>query len=255
MSADRDTTRTFDEYNRIKTETQATGLGVEYAYDRAGRKTREFLPGSNAVDYVYNSAFMAAVRRMTNVTSLGVSGNLAYQHSYTSNDLAGNILGVSLASSQAQTFQTDSMNRRMLISGPAWTQTVASGTSGYDPAGNLKNFTVADPGSVLNFVHTYDGLYQLASEAGGARLAAMYTTLWEPPCTRRRNNGLCLQQSQRTAHSECLNKRADRLNPCTSVGTLRADEAIRGSFYRVSEARWREHLASNDQYERDLGIS
>ena len=175
--ADRDTTRTFDEYNRIKTETQATGLGVEYAYDRAGRKTREFLPGSNAVDYVYNSAFMAAVRRMTNVTSLGVSGNLAYQHSYTSNDLAGNILGVSLASSQAQTFQTDSMNRRMLISGPAWTQTVASGTSGYDPAGNLKNFTVADPGSVLNFVHTYDGLYQLASEAGGASRSYVHDSI------------------------------------------------------------------------------
>jgi len=175
--ADQDTTRTFDEYNRIKTEMQATGLGVEYAYDRAGRKTREYLPGSNAVDYVYNSAFMAAVRRMTNVTSLGVSGNLAYQHSYTSNDLAGNILGVSLASSQAQTFQTDSMNRRMLISGPAWTQTVASGTSGYDPAGNLKNFTVTDPGSVLNFVHTYDGLYQLASEAGGASRSYVHDSI------------------------------------------------------------------------------
>jgi len=160
------TTREFDENNRVKKETQATGFVLEYAYDRAGRETRALLPGSNAVDYAYNAAFLTAVRRMTNVTSLGAAGSLAYQHSYTSNDLAGNILAVTLASGQAQTFQTDRLNRRTLISGPAWTQTVASGTSGYDPAGNLKNFTVNDPGSTLNFVHTYDGLYQLASEAG-----------------------------------------------------------------------------------------
>lgn len=160
------TTREFDENNRVKKETQATGFVLEYAYDRAGRETRALLPGSNAVDYAYNAAFLTAVRRMTNVTSLGVAGSLAYQHSYTSNDLAGNILAVTLASGQAQTFQTDRLNRRTLISGPAWTQTVASGTSGFDPAGNLKNFTVNDPGSALNFVHTYDGLYQLASEAG-----------------------------------------------------------------------------------------
>jgi len=166
LVAGQSTTRTFDEYNRIKTETQATGLEVEYAYDRAGRKTRVLLPGSNAVDTVYNSAFMTAVRRMTNVTSLGASGSLVYQHSYTNRDLAGNILGATLASGQTQTFQTDPMNRQTLISSPVWTQTVASGTSGYDPAGNLKNFTVDDPGAVLNFAHTYDGLYQLASEAG-----------------------------------------------------------------------------------------
>jgi len=160
------TAREFDEYNRVKKETQATGFVLEYAFDRAGRQTRALLPGSNAVDYVYNAAFMTAVRRMTNVASLGAAGSLAYQHSYTSNDLAGNILAVTLASGQAQTFQTDRLNRRTLISGAAWTQTVASGTSGYDPAGNLKNFTVNDPGSTLNFVHAYDGLYQLASEAG-----------------------------------------------------------------------------------------
>ncbi|OQW95205.1 MAG: hypothetical protein BWK77_07900, partial [Verrucomicrobia bacterium A1] len=126
------TTRQVDEYNRLKKETQATGFVLEYAYDRASRETRVLLPGSNAVDYVYHAAFMTAVRRMTNVTSLGASGSLAYQHSYTSNDLAGNILGVTLASGQSQTFQTDRLNRRTLISGPAWTQTVASGTSGYD---------------------------------------------------------------------------------------------------------------------------
>lgn len=160
------TAREFDENNRVKKETQATGFVLEYAYDRAGRETRALLPGSNALDYAYNAAFLTAVRRMTNVTSLGAAGSLAYQHSYTSNDLAGNILGVTLASGQTQTFQTDRLNRRTLISGPAWTQTVASGTSGYDPAGNLKNFTVNDPGSALNFVHAYDGLYQLASEAG-----------------------------------------------------------------------------------------
>jgi RHS repeat-associated protein len=160
------TTREYDENNRVKKETQATGFVLEYAYDRAGRETRALLPGSNAVDYAYNAAFLTVVRRMTSVASLGTAGSLAYQHSYTSNDLAGNILGVTLASGQAQTFQTDRLNRRTLISGPAWTQTVSSGTSGYDPAGNLKNFTVNDPGSTLNFVHTYDGLYQLASEAG-----------------------------------------------------------------------------------------
>lgn len=160
------TAREFDEYNRVKKETQATGFVLEYAFDRAGRETRALLPGSNAVDHSYNAAFMTAVRRMTNVASLGAAGSLAYQHSYTSNDLAGNILAATLASGQAQTFQTDRLNRRTLISGTAWTQTIASGTSGYDAAGNLKNFTVNDPGATVNFVHAYDRLYQLASEAG-----------------------------------------------------------------------------------------
>ena len=160
------TTREFDENNRLKKETQATDFVLEYAYDRAGRETRVLLPGSNAVDYAYNAAFLTAVRRLTNVANLGAAGSLAYQHSYTRHDLAGNLLGVTLAGGQTQTFQTDPLNRRMLISGPAWTQTVSSGISGYDPVGNLKNFTVNDPRSVLNFIHTYDGLYQLASEAG-----------------------------------------------------------------------------------------
>ena len=160
------TTREFDENNRIKKETQATDFVLEYAYDRAGRPTRVLLPASNAVDYAYNAAFLTAVRRMTNIANLGAAGSLAYQHSYTRHDLAGNLLGVTLAGGQTQTFQTDPLNRRTLISGPAWTQTVSSGISGYDPVGNLKNFTVNDPGSVLNFIHTYDGLYQLASEAG-----------------------------------------------------------------------------------------
>ena len=171
------TTREFDENNRVKKETQANGFVLEYTYDRAGRRTRTLLPGSNAVDYVYNAAFMTAVRRMTNVTSLGTAGSLAYQHTYTSNDLAGNILGVTLASGQAQTFQTDRLNRRTVISGPAWTQTVASGTSGFDPVGNLKNFTVNDQGSSLNFVHTYDGLYQLASEAGAVSRAYAHDSI------------------------------------------------------------------------------
>ena len=52
------TTREVDEYNRLKKETQATGFIFEYAYDRAGRQTRVLMPGSNAVDYVYNAAFM-----------------------------------------------------------------------------------------------------------------------------------------------------------------------------------------------------
>lgn len=159
------TTREYDEYNRVSKETQATGLSVVYAYDRAGRETRLFMPGSNAVDYAYNAAFLTAVSRMTNAASIGAAGTLAYQHSYTNFDLAGNLLGATLASGQSQTFQTDKLNRRTLLSGPSWTQTV-SGANGYDPAGNLRDFTVNDPGSALNFAHTYDNLYQLASEAG-----------------------------------------------------------------------------------------
>ena len=159
------TTREFDEYNRVKKETQATGLRTEYAYDRAGRETRLFLPSSNAVDYSYNAAFLTTVSRMTNVATLGAAGTLVYQHSYTNFDQAGNVLGIALASGQPQTFQTDKLNRRTLISGPAWTQTV-SGANGYDSAGNLRDFTVNDPGSALNFAHTHDNLYQLASESG-----------------------------------------------------------------------------------------
>ena len=203
------TTREFDENNRVKKETQATGFVLEYAYDRAGRETRILLPGSNAVDYAYNAAFLTAVRRMTNVANLGASGSLAYQHSYTSNDLAGNILGVTLASGQSQTFQTDRLNRRTLISGPAWTQTV-SATQRYDRWETCTNFTINDPGATAELrshptTASINWPPKRAFPIAKPFLARLHR---QPAFAQQRRDGLQLQQPQRTAFAERFDERA-----------------------------------------------
>jgi RHS repeat-associated protein len=157
--------RTYGIENRLLDETvtiDSKEIQTGYAYDRSGRPTRLRLDNNTAVDYAYDGVNLSAVKRMSGVTAISSQGVVNYQHVYTARDAMGRIVSSTLADGSTQTITRDILGRSTSITTPWWNWAVDS-QNGYDPAGNLHNYTAVDPVGTLSYTNGYDSLYHLTN--------------------------------------------------------------------------------------------
>lgn len=140
-------TREYDLYGRLISETLDTGLTITNAYDALDRLTCITLPDQTTIEYQYNALYLTAVKRGE------------YTHYYDHYDLAGNASLEHLAG-QAGTIEYayDLLQRPISINSPYRHESLLE----FDPTGNLLQRQV---NSLINS-YAYDDLYQLTSETG-----------------------------------------------------------------------------------------
>lgn len=152
------TTKVYEpKNNRLSQEILGNGLSVSYNYDRLGRPTEVLLPDNSGIEYVYQSAHLKAVNRITS------SKQELYSHLYKSYDQAGNVTSAQMIG-QAGTlnYQIDTLGRVVQQTSQGYSEAIIS----YDSAGNICSSTLDDSRGHIDLTYTYDNLYQLKSEQG-----------------------------------------------------------------------------------------
>lgn len=171
------TTRSYDNNNRLISETLGNGLRLGYRYDCQGRRTRLILPDHSSVAYTFDAGHLRTVTRLTSEQTP------LYTHHYISYDLDGNKLLEQLpGSAGTRTTTYDPLGRITAITTSPFSQSDLT----YDPAGNLTHYTLdqrrdfvpaidfdGNPTTfstrdTLDANFTYDDLQQLTSEDGVA---------------------------------------------------------------------------------------
>lgn len=146
-------TRTYDTFNRIKTEDTAAGH-LQYAYDACDRLVKLTLPDNSYVTYIYDPYHLKTLTRYN------ADNQLQYTCSCDTYDWRGLLLKQStLAGVEARTY--DSIGRLKRVQTPQWNLTLDD----YDAKGNLLAQTLTDPDGIHSGVYTYDGLDNLTSES------------------------------------------------------------------------------------------
>ena len=145
--------RTYDLKGRLLSETLPNQLLFQNCYDAQGRRVRLDLPDSSFIVYSYNPLHLYQAARYTS------SGVLAYVHTYTNYDLAGNVLQMQLIGNAGTVVRGyDLANRPTSLISPHFSHEVLA----YDPVGNILQSRL--DGEMLEYA--YDDLYQLISEKG-----------------------------------------------------------------------------------------
>ncbi len=146
-----ETLRTYDERGLLISETLGNGLTLSTIYDTLKRPIRLIYPDGSSSTYTYDAAYLTHVYRYSS------TGDLLFTHTYSSRDLAGNILQNGPA-----TITYDPLLRPRSITAPKWSQKKIC----YDATGNLTSFVLEDSHGSLERTFSYDMLNQLTEEAG-----------------------------------------------------------------------------------------
>lgn len=155
------TSRSYDAYDCLSSETLANGLTLSYSYDKYDRLLHLGLPDGSGVDYIYNAAFLMEVHRTSS------SAQRLYPHFNKSYDLSGNVQSSQLIAQAGDINYTyDLFSRVTAITHANWSQSVPRG--GYNSVGNLVQFSIKDVAGYVDNQFTYDDLYQMTSESGNA---------------------------------------------------------------------------------------
>ena len=148
------TTRRYNTFSQIASETLAHGLTLDYGYDHLDRICRLDLPDHSAVQYIHGALNLKEARRLQ-------AGKVSYTLAETKHNLCGQVEEVLLPGNNGSAFyQYDTMGRCTKISSNGHEQQVPAG--GYDPVGNLTH----DLFNGEERFFEYDELNQLTSEKG-----------------------------------------------------------------------------------------
>ncbi|MFV0339282.1 MAG: RHS repeat-associated core domain-containing protein [Parachlamydiaceae bacterium] len=148
----RATTREYDRYGDVVSESLANGLTIESGFNLEGLIEKVTFPDSSVVRYTYEGP------RLKSVMRLDSSGNEKYVHTYESYDAAGRLTSSSLAYGADQLkYQYDLCNAVTSIQGTRYWQ-----KNQYDPLGNLIRKETMEG----NSTYEYDQLNQLKNENG-----------------------------------------------------------------------------------------
>ncbi len=166
-STGKKTTRSYNSFGELTSETLETGLTVTYTYDKAGRVKELTLPDSSKVAYSH-SAFLDSIQR------LDASGKELYKHQTLERDLSGFAKKTALPESAGTlTFNHDKLGRNTNIFHAQFEQ-----KSSFDAVGNLLTLDTKALGSSSNRTFSYDFLSQLTSETGPVRHTYNYDSLF-----------------------------------------------------------------------------
>ena len=154
------TIRAYDKFNRLLSETLDSGFTLSYTYDQLDRPLTIILPDQSAIHYTYTSHYLSRIDRIK-------ESRIAYSHHYTDYDQAENLLGMKLPGQAGRIeFKYDLLQRLVSMKAPHWQETVSE--KGYDAVGNLLQRQIVDAQGIVDYIYTYDDLYQLSSEKGHA---------------------------------------------------------------------------------------
>jgi RHS repeat-associated protein len=141
------TSRSYDPFGNVLTETLGNGLTIKRSYDPFDRPLTLTLPDKSEIRYTYDPLYLRSVKR---------SGMV---HTFDAYDLAGHLLSESLINNLGQIHHTtDPKGRRTALASPFFTQTIDA----FDLADNPTQIT-ADGKTAF---YTYNPLDQLISEPG-----------------------------------------------------------------------------------------
>lgn len=163
-----ETLRTYDAHNRLKKETLANGLAVEYLYDLSGKLTRMTFPDGSGMTLSYESLFLKEVCRINK------EGDKGYAHTYDAYDLSGNVLKSTLIG-QAGTidYTLDLQGRMTEVLAGSW-----KGSAQFDAVGNMGSKSTQDAAGLHDSTFTYDELNQLIKESGSIQEEYSYDSLY-----------------------------------------------------------------------------
>ncbi len=147
------TTRTYNAFGELHSETLETGMAFSYSYDNAGRPTCLKLPDSSKVIYEY-SCFLEKITRQD------AHENNQYSHSILKRDLSGLVKSCELANTQKISYTHDKLGRLTNIRQKQFSQKAQK----FDAVGNLLALHAKDLDGQYDKTFSYDFLSQLTSE-------------------------------------------------------------------------------------------
>ena len=145
---------TYDNRNRLKTETDVFGHVVEYGYDAANRRTLLKLDGSNLATYAFDNA-----DRLTGITnsSDGTTTSFAY-------DIADRLTSRAYPNGVTTTYDYDGMSRLKRLKDDNSSATLFDRQYSYNSANQISQ--IVEPSSSGLF--GYDNVNRLTSVTGGS---------------------------------------------------------------------------------------
>lgn len=145
---------TYDNRNRLKTETDVFGHVVEYGYDAANRRTLLKLDGSNLATYAFDNA-----DRLTGITnsSDGTTTSFAY-------DIADRLTSRAYPNGVTTTYDYDGMSRLMRLKDVNAASTLFDRQYSYNSANQISQ--IVEPSSSRLF--GYDNVNRLILVTGGS---------------------------------------------------------------------------------------
>lgn len=164
------TTRCYDKYNRLSSETLASGLTLSYAYDPLGRPIQAVLPDGSSVEYTYDALHLRTAARRA------ADRSLEYAHHYEAYNLQQQVTSETLIGLSGKCSRSyDALSRPYKVETSYTTESIPS--EGYDPAGNLVKRHLTDPRGEEERLYHYNPLNQLVHETGVAEWAYCYDSL------------------------------------------------------------------------------
>jgi len=151
------TTRTYDHFGNLLSETTEHGLTTQRTYDALGRKTSLTLPDQSSIHYTYGAYHLLQVTRHSS------SGQPLYSHTYNSYDKSHNLLAETLPHSLGTTtYQIDLLSRPIQKQNSFHIENLHS----FDPNGNLLSYARESSLPLEEHQYSYDALDQITEEAG-----------------------------------------------------------------------------------------
>ncbi len=164
------TTRSYNAFGELASETLETGLTLTYAYDNAGRVSELTLPDGSKVAYSH-SAYLDTIQR------LDANDEELYCHNILSRDLSGFIKTAALPENGGTlTFCRDKLGRTTKITHDNFEQEVPQ--NGFDCVGNLLTLQTHDYLGSSTRSFSYDYLSQLTQENGPTTHSYTYDSLY-----------------------------------------------------------------------------
>ncbi len=161
-ATDSKTSRSYNTFGEITSETLETGITVAYNYDNTGRVQELNLPDGSNILYEH-SAYLDSITRKD------------YVHTYSERDRSGLVTSMQLPGNAGILNKShDLLGRNILISHQSFEQKSIS----FDAIGNLLTLHTKDLLATTNRTFTYDYLSQLTEEKGPINHSYSYDSLY-----------------------------------------------------------------------------
>ena len=163
------TTRSYDEFGVLHSETLETGFKTDYTSDLLDRVEKITLFDASSIEYSYSPVQLNKIKRITK--------NSEWSHKIIDRDLSGNINQEAfLKDVGTLSYTYDVLGRFKKMKHDHFEQEVPQ--DGYDAVGNLLSIITKDPNTQELSLYSYDYLHQLTQEKGHANHDYAYDSLY-----------------------------------------------------------------------------
>lgn len=164
------TTRHYNLYNQITSETLQNGLNIAQCHNPAGQLTSLTLPDQSSVNYTYQAHQIKSAMRLSHEKIP------QYAHTFDTYDLHGQITQETLLHNIGNVKRSYTPSGRLKSSHSSFFSEIMP-ENAYDPAGNLLVRTIKDPSIEYEETFAYDSLNQLVKEDGIASHTFAYDSM------------------------------------------------------------------------------